>query len=160
VRKGRASDAKGLSEIFRLSWQQAYCGIIPHAYLENLIRRRGPDWWKSALRSSEDLFVLEADGKLAGYATMGASRTQTGRQGEIYEIYLAPVYQGLGMGEHLFEACRHRLDQRMLKGLIVWALTDNEGAQNFYWGRGGRPVARAFDRMGKTRLEKIAFAWD
>lgn len=160
VRKGKAADAKGLASIFQLSWQQAYQGIIPHLHLESLIRRRNADWWKTALKANNDLLVLELDGKLAGYATLGACRSNGERRGEIYELYLSPKFQGLGLGEHLFEACRHRLDQRMLSGLIVWALADNTAAAHFYWRRGGRPIARTYEQFGASRLEKIAFAWD
>ena len=80
-------------------------------------------------------------------------------QGEIYELYLDPVHQGLGFGEHLFEGCRHALDMRKAKGLIVWALLDNTPACDFYWRRGGRPVASAFRKFGDAKLEQVAFAW-
>jgi ribosomal protein S18 acetylase RimI-like enzyme len=159
VRRGRPSDAKALAGVFRESWQLAYRGIIPHLHLESMIQRRTPDWWVSAIRAGDSLFVLEVDRTIAGYATWGAARSRGHYQGEIYELYLAPVYQGLGFGEHLFEACRYALDQRRLRGLICWALTENTGAIEFYWRRGGRPVARAFDRIGGARLEKIAFVW-
>jgi ribosomal protein S18 acetylase RimI-like enzyme len=159
VRKGKPADAQALAEVFRLSWQGAYAGIIPHTHLENLIRRRGAPWWASTLRSAETVLVLEFEGKIAGYATLGSARGKTKYQGEIYEIYLSPVYQGLGLGEHLFEACRNRLDQRRLRGLIVWALSDNAQASDFYWRRGGRPVAKVRETIGGAKLEKTAFAW-
>ena len=87
------------------------------------------------------------------------SRQRGPYQGEIYELYLDPIYQGLGLGEHLFEGCRHTLDMRKLNGLIVWALLDNTPACDFYWRRGGRPVASAFTRIGRAKLEKVAFTW-
>ena len=79
------------------------------------------------MRSSprDGTLVLEMAGTVAGYATIGNSRQRSPYQGEIYELYLDPVYQGLGLGEHLFEGCRHALDMRKLNGLIVWALLDN-----------------------------------
>ncbi len=160
VRRARVADAKALAEVFRQSWVQAYRGIIPHTHLQNLIRRRGTAWWRSATRSGDDILVLEAGGKIAGYATLGPCRRRGLQQGEIFEIYLTPKYQGLGFGEHLFEACRNRLDQRLLRGLLVWALAENTGAIDFYWRRGGRPVARTTERIGSTSLEKIGFAWD
>ena len=160
VRKGRVTDAKDLAEVFRDSWRQAYRGIIPHLHLETMIGRRGVEWWQGSLRSGDSVLVLEVCGDVAGYATWGASRTRGQKQqGEIYELYLAPLYQGLGFGEHLFEACRHHIDQRKLKGVVVWSLLDNTPATDFYWRRGGRPIARSFDRIGGARLEKVAFAW-
>jgi GNAT superfamily N-acetyltransferase len=159
VRSGKAADAKTLSRIFKESWLLAYRGIIPHLHLDNMIRQRTPEWWRDAMKGGDSTLVLEMAGTVAGYATLGSARQRSAYQGEIYELYLDPVYQGLGLGEHLFEGCRHTLDMRKLNGLVVWALIDNTAACNFYWRRGGRPVANAFTRIGGTRLEKVAFAW-
>jgi GNAT superfamily N-acetyltransferase len=159
VRKGRPADTGALSQVFRESWQLAYRGIIPHGHLEGYIRQRTPEWWRSAVRSGECPLVLDLDGKVVGYATFGAARHRGPYQGEIYELYLDPVHQGMGLGEHLFEGCRHALDMRKAKGLIVWALLANTAACDFYWRRGGRPVASAYAKFGDARLEKVAFAW-
>jgi len=159
VRRGKPADAQRLAEVFRESWQLAYRGIIPHLNLESMIRRRGPEWWASAVRSGDSVYVLEVGGEIAGYATWGTARSRGPYQGEIYELYLAPIYQGLGFGELLFETCRHAMDQRRIKGLLCWALAENTPAINFYWRRGGRPIAKAFDRIGGAKLEKIAFGW-
>jgi GNAT superfamily N-acetyltransferase len=159
VRKGRLADAVALSQVFRDSWLFAYRGIIPHLHLEHNIRHRTPEWWRTGMRSGEGPLVLDLEGKVIGYATIGSARYKGPYQGEIYELYLDPVYQGLGFGEHLFEGCRHALDMRKAKGLIVWALLDNSAACDFYWRRGGRPVASAFTKMGETKLEKVAFGW-
>lgn len=159
VRAARAADAAGLANVFRASWSQAYTGIIPHLHLETLMRKRGEEWWSSSIRSGDSILVLQVGAETAGYATSGAARSASPYQGEIYELYLAPLYQGLGFGELLFEGCRHALDRRQLQGLIVWALSENTAATDFYWRRGGRPVARVYDRIGRARLEKIAFGW-
>jgi ribosomal protein S18 acetylase RimI-like enzyme len=160
IRPGAAADAAALSDVFRASWSNAYLGIIPHLHLDNMIRRRTPDWWGTTIRSGGELLVLQVAGVVAGYATLGAARARGAYEGEIYELYVSPTYQGLGFGERLFEACRYQLDGRQLSGLIVWALADNATASDFYWRRGGRPVGMTFERFGRTKLKKIAFAWE
>lgn len=159
VRKGTLRDAGALAELFRQSWEGAYRGIIPHLHLESMIRRRDATWWKGAARGADGLLVLEVAGKIAGYATFGRARGRGRQQGEIYELYLSPTYQGLGFGEYLFEGARHLLDERRLNGLVVWALADNEAACDFYWRRGGRPFAKTTDSIGGVKLEKIAYTW-
>lgn len=159
VRRAKPSDSAALAEIFASSWRLAYRGIIPDSHLECLIRRRGETWWTKAIRTEAHLLVIETGGKVAGYATCGLTRSHNVYKGEIYEIYLGPLYQGMGLGAHLFEACRNELDRRGLDGLIVWALEDNDMAAAFYWRRGGRPIARTCERFGATKLGKIAYAW-
>lgn len=160
VRRGNLSDARALSEIFRQTWGQAYLGVIPHLHLDNMIRRRNTEWWRSTIKSGSGVLVLQVGGEIIGYATLGAARARGPQEGEIYELYITPTHQGLGFGELLFEACRHQLDNRQLAGLVVWALADNTMATDFYWRRGGRPIGAGFERFGDKRLKKIAFAWD
>ena len=159
VRGGKQADATALARIFKEAWLLAYRGIIPHLHLESMVRQRSPEWWRDALKTGDSALVLEMAGTVAGYATIGSSRQRGPFQGEIYELYLDPIYQGLGLGEHLFEGSRHMLDMRKLNGLIVWALLDNTAACDFYWRRGGRPVTSAFTKIGGARLEKVAFTW-
>jgi ribosomal protein S18 acetylase RimI-like enzyme len=160
VRRGTPADARVLARIFRESWKLAYTGIIPEPHLEGMIRRRPPIWWKSALAKQETMLVLQVGETVAGYASYGACRSKGRYRGEIFEIYLEPAYQGLGFGEHLFEACRSRLDAAGHAGTLVWVLAENHGAVDFYWRRGGQPIAKCTDKIGGRKVEKLAFAWD
>ncbi len=160
IRSARAKDAPALAELYAEAWRGAYCGIIPHLSLERMIARRGLGWWKSTLAERRPLLVLDFGGAAAGYATYGRSRLgRTPFQGEIFELYLHPIYQGLGLGERLFESARKRLADLRLRGLVIWALTDNEGACTFYLSLGGKPVAEGAERFGEVSLRKVAFAW-
>ncbi len=162
VRQGQRSDAKALADIFRESWRNTYRGIIPHHHLEGMINRRGTRWWSSAIRSRESVQVICLSDQVAGYSTYGLSRTR-GRigkaEGEIFELYLSPTHQGMGLGEHLFEGTRHMLELRGHAGLIVWSLLENRPALDFYWKRGGRPIAEATELIGTAKLAKVAFEW-
>lgn len=160
IRPARLKDAPALTEVYAEAWRGAYRGIIPHLSLERMIARRGERWWKGALAERRPLLVLDFDGSPSGYVTYGRSRTgRTPFQGEIFELYLHPVYQGLGLGEKLFERARKRLTDLRFKGLLVWALTDNDGACAFYLSLGGKPVAEGAERFGEVSLRKVAFAW-
>jgi ribosomal protein S18 acetylase RimI-like enzyme len=160
IRPPRLKDVPALAEVYAEAWRGAYRGIIPHLSLERMIARRGQSWWKGALTERRPLLVLDFDGEASGYVTYGRCRTgRTLFQGEIFELYLHPVYQGLGLGERLFERARKRLVDLRLKGLVVWALTDNDGACAFYLSLGGKPVAEGCERFGEISLRKVAFAW-
>ena len=159
VNKGCASDAEALALLFADAWRQAYRGIIPHSHLELIIDRRGPRWWRNAVRSKDAIIKLTVGEEIAGYASFGSDRARGSERGEIYELYISPTHQGLGFGEYLFESCRHELDLLKYRGLVIWALADNTMATDLYWRRGGRPFAEVEDKVGGRRVSKIGFVW-
>ena len=160
IRPARSKDAQALASAYEEAWRSAYQGIIPHISLQRMIAKRGLGWWEGALRRKSPLLVLDFGGEAAGYVTFGRSRLARSQfQGEIFELYLHPVYQGLGLGEKLFDGARMRLVELRLKGLLVWALTDNDSACAFYLRLGGKPIAEGAERFGDISLRKVAFAW-
>ena len=159
VRKAKRADAAALADLFRDAWQLAYVGIIPHLHVRSMLQSRVPEWWVRAIGNGENTLVMEVAGVVGGYVTFGRSRWPLPYQGEIYELYLAPSYQGVGLGEHLFEGARHALDMRQLSGLLVWALAQNEGAVAFYRRRGGKVVAKSSERYGSAQVPKLGFGW-
>ena len=97
---------------------------------------------------------------VAGYANYGRNRARSlYYDGEVYELYLRPEFQGLGFGRKLFAAVRRDLGQSGLHSLVIWALSDNESAVAFYRSLGGKAVARSSERFGGKVLDKVAFAW-
>ena len=125
---------------------------FPGTELEKLISRRGPEWWHSAIRKGSRIALMQFGDTIAGYANYGRNRARSlYYDGEIYELYLKPEFQGLGFGRRLFTAARRDLAQSGLKSLVIWALSDNDPAVEFYRALGGRAVARSSERFGTTR---------
>jgi ribosomal protein S18 acetylase RimI-like enzyme len=160
IRQAKVADATSVAQTHDEAWRGAYQGIIPGPELDKLINRRGPDWWASAIRKGSRVAILVFGDTVAGYANYGRNRARSlYYDGEIYELYLRPEFQGLGFGRRLFSAARRDLVQSGLKSLVVWALSDNDPAVEFYRALGGRAVARSSERFGARVLDKIAFAW-
>jgi ribosomal protein S18 acetylase RimI-like enzyme len=161
IRRAKPSDAMAIAETHDEAWRTAYQGIIPGTELDKLITRRGPDWWDSAIRKGSRIALLAFGDKVAGYANYGRNRARSlFYDGEIYELYLRPEYQGLGFGRRLFTSARRDLAQSGLKTLVVWALSDNDPAVEFYRALGGKAVARSSERFGERSLDKVAYAWN
>src|SRR5262245_34106865 len=160
VRRAKTSDAASIASTHDDAWRTAYQGIIPGPELDKLINRRGPDWWESAIRKGSRIAILVFGDTVAGYANYGRNRARSlYYDGEIYELYLRPEFQGLGVGRKLFTSARKDLAQSGLHSLVVWALSDNELAVDFYRNLGGRAVARSSERFGSKVLDKVAYAW-
>ena len=161
VRRAKPADAPSIAATHDEAWRAAYQGIIPGTELDKLINRRGPDWWESAIRKGSRIALMQFGDNIAGYANYGRNRARSlYYDGEIYELYLRPEFQGLGFGRKLFTAARRDLTQSGLQSLVVWALSDNESAVEFYRTLGGRAVARSSERFGTKVLDKVAYAWN
>jgi ribosomal protein S18 acetylase RimI-like enzyme len=160
IRRAEPDDADAIADVHHSAWRGAYAGIIPHRALNAMIGRRGRDWWSRAIRKASSILVAEIGGEIAGYATLGRNRSRDlKQQGEIYELYIRPEYQGVGLGTRLFAAARQSLEDHGLHGLVVWALEENSNAIAFYEGAGGRDVAEGVEVFDQKALKKIAFVW-
>ena len=161
IRRARPADAKSVAIAHDDAWRGAYQGVIPGPELERLIARRGEAWWNGAIRKGSRISLLAFGDTIAGYANYGRNRARSlYYDGEVYELYLRPEFQGLGFGRKLFTAARRDLVQSGLQSLVVWALSDNEPATEFYRALGGKAVARSSERFGTKVLDKVAFAWN
>ena len=161
IRPAEREDADAIASVHQDSWRGAYAGLIPHRALNAMIGRRGSDWWSRVINRSGAVMVAEMGGDIVGYVTYGRNRArQLTQQGEIYELYLMPEYQGIGLGTRLFDAARDALRSHGLKGLVIWALEDNEIAMRFYEGLGGRDVAEGTETFDDTTLKKVAYVWN
>lgn len=160
IRNAGPADARAVADVHFKSWNGAYSGIIPHRALSAMIARRDHKWWASAIRRVATVLVVEMGGEIVGYATLGRNRArELSQQGEIYELYILPEYQGVGLGTRLFRAARRKLAEHGLKGLVVWALEDNAGAISFYEGAGGVDAAEGIEVFEQKAHRKIAFTW-
>ena len=161
VRRARKADAEEIAAVHDAAWRDAYRGVIPGRELERMIARRGPRWWNSAISRGSRLLVLDFDEAIGGYASYGRNRVPSlPYRGEIFELYLAPEFQGLGFGRRLFEAARADLADNGYPSMLVWALGDNDRALAFYERLGGKMIRRAQERFGSEMRERVAFGFD
>lgn len=160
VRRADPQDARAISEVHRDAWTQAYAGLIPHKPLIQMLERRGESWWRKATTGPATLLVLDVAGEIAGYATIGLNRARAlPYDGEIYEIYLKPEYQGVGLGRRLFSESARLLKSLGCEGMVVWCLEDGEHALQFFRRHGGADIAEGMEDFGGKQLKKIGFAW-
>ena len=161
IRRARRADAQDIAAVHDAAWRAAYRGLIPGGELERMIARRGPRWWDAAIARGSRLLVLDFADAIGGYASYGRNRVPSlPHRGEIFELYLAPEFQGLGFGRRLFEAARADLADHGYPSVLVWALADNERALDFYDRLGGKPLRTAPERFGAEMRERIAFGFE
>ncbi len=161
TRRATPQDAAAISQVHEASWRNAYAGLVPYGALARMLNRRDVAWWTNAIRKSTLILIIEMDNKTVGYATLGPNRVSTFPfEGEIYEIYLLPEYQGVGLGTKLFLDAINELKRRNYEGAVVWVLSDNQPAISFYENAGGRAIANGSEYFDDKKLIKTAYAWD
>lgn len=79
--------------------------------------------------------------------------------GEIQEIYLAPEYQGIGLGGVLFQAACDALRAENYSKLMIRALSENDKAMCFYKRQGGRITATGHEALSGASVPSTIFEW-
>jgi GNAT superfamily N-acetyltransferase len=135
VRTAEGADKRAVAGVHVRSWQAAYRGLMPDAYLDGL----DPDDRAARYTFGSDdplhqsTIVSVEDGTIDGFATMGPSRdADLPDTGEVYAIYVDPGSWGLGVGRLLMETARSRLINVGCTRGVLWVLEGNARAQRFY----------------------------
>lgn len=142
VRPAVKADAAGIAVVHVRSWQGAYRGVVPDAYLDALSVERRTEVWSEILGQvhvpSTGAFVLEEGDDVVGFAHISPTRdddmpTSTG---ELTGIYLLPSVWGRGGGRLLIHAGQDSLKAAGFTTATLWVLDGNTRARRFYERQG------------------------
>jgi ribosomal protein S18 acetylase RimI-like enzyme len=100
---------------------------------------------------NEEVWVVEVDGSPVGFVSLGS------RDGDDYlqHIYVAPAYQGRGLGTELIE----RAKERRPRGFRLWVFQRNDGARHFYENHGLRVVELTDGSSNDEREPDALYEW-
>ncbi len=138
IRAASASDAAGIASVHVRSWQTAYHGKFPQAFLDNIDPIQRSDAWRryfsTQRHSQEAILVSVRQTEIVGFANIGPSLDEdaTLDVGEVRAIYLSPESQGQGLGCELMSASLDALLSLGYKEATLWVLDRNSRARGFY----------------------------
>ena len=137
IREATAADARAIAAVHVRSWQAAYRGELPDAYLDGLSVDERESQWIERLRASRSdggTLVAEEDGRVIGFAGFGPTRDEDApaATGEVYAIYLLPEWFGRGIGRELFARANERLRELGYVRATLWVLATNARSRRFY----------------------------
>jgi ribosomal protein S18 acetylase RimI-like enzyme len=139
IRSARVADAAQIAVVQVRSWQGAYRGLLPQAYLDGLDPAQRVGRWERSLAEAEDrrdgVLVADAGGTLLGFVGYSPSRdgdADPARVGEIDAIYLLPSAWGKGVGRLLMGEALARLAEARFDRAMLWVLDSNVRARRFY----------------------------
>jgi GNAT superfamily N-acetyltransferase len=162
IRCAAVDDARAIAEVHLESYQCAYRGIFPDAFLNGLsveIDKRESSWRDLLAASAITMVGCDADGSVVGFVAGGKERTgQLGCDGELYAIYLRPEAQRNGLGALLVRHFVHELDARGFGSMAVWVLALNP-ARKFYECLGGNLIGQKQIERGGQPFMEVAYGW-
>ena len=159
-------DARAVASIHVRTWQVAYRGQLPDDFLERLsaeVDERAARWERFVAEAPErgwSQLVAEADDRVIGFITFGASNDEPRHQGvgEVYALYVDPAHWHHGHGRELLAAAVEGLGQRLFTEATLWVLATNTRARRFYQVAGWHPDgATKTDRLGDVALREVRY---
>jgi ribosomal protein S18 acetylase RimI-like enzyme len=166
IRPATTSDAPQLAAVHVRSWQWAYRGQVPDAYLDHLgetlkgriearrasLEQVPPEyrWWVAE----------QIPGTLLGFAATRPSEDDDADPltAEILALYLDPVAVGKGIGRALIEHAVADFRQRGFRRATLWVLESNARARRFYEAAGWAPDgARKSEERPGFLLDEVRY---
>jgi ribosomal protein S18 acetylase RimI-like enzyme len=140
------------------SWQHAYTGVLPGAFLRSLDRGQRERWWRRFIEQGARVHVIGED-RVQGFCHAGPSEDDG--WGEVFSIYVHPAHWGEGLGRTLLDAGAATLrDEGFDRGLL-WVLEANTRARRFYERQGwrvGKPIR--VEDIGGNQVTEVRYEID
>ncbi len=161
IRAATVDDAQAIAELHVRSWQSAYRGHFPDAYLEALsVADRLELWTAVTAKQPPRVGVSAAADGICGFVSLSGSRDDdaTATLGEINAMYVDPSRWRAGIGSALMRWALEQATARDWAALTLWVLRDNSGARAFYEAFGWRLDGRTqVDTIGGTEAVEVRY---
>ncbi|BBK43439.1 N-acetyltransferase [Allostella vacuolata] len=161
VRPAVPDDAAAIARVQVATWQSAYAGIFPAAYLDNLNDIRiAAGWGDSIARKGHRTLVAEDDAAgrapVVGFVHAGPGDGEG--EAEVFTLYVLRDHQRRGVGRLLLGLlCRDLAPDH--SRLVIRVLVENAPARAFYERLGGVAGDVRRLRVGGREIDEIAYHW-
>ncbi len=135
LRPAEPADALAVARVHVRAWQQAYRGLLPDDYLDQLRpeeRAQKYDFANPNLRAPQTIVAVDRN-IIQGFATTAPSREpDLPHHGELTALYVDPDSWGQGIGVALVSLARARLCSLGFRKAYLWVVVGNLRAERFY----------------------------
>ncbi|PEC18866.1 GNAT family N-acetyltransferase [Bacillus cereus] len=161
IRRAIKDDISGIAKVHVDSWKTTCKGIFANEILESITYEQREKQWKNIFQKEGDhqyRFVAEMlNGEIVGFIDGGIERTGTYNcDGELYAIYLLQQYQGMKIGQKLFQALLSECIKHDIQSLLVWVVTNNP-SKKFYEKFKPEKIDTKF--LERVQVEETAYCW-
>ncbi len=168
IRPAVAADAPAIADVQVASWNTTYRGLLPDALIDRITVPDRTQQWTRIINTLDEngtgkVFVCEAEGKVVGFASVGAQREpnlkEQGYDAELTSAYLYQENQRQGIGNALVSACFAEGARLGYKGITAWVLSTNAPARAFYEKFGGEIVEERESDDRHEGVSETAYGW-
>lgn len=163
IRQATLKDSMGIARVQVDSYQTAYAGILPQAYLDHFTYNEQEQDWRDLFAGALDdlVFVAETDSEeIVGYALGRAGPTDVSLyDSELVALHVRRSHQRQGTGQRLLVEVAGHLRQRGSVSLMLWVLAKNQ-ARTFYERLGGQLIGeRSIHLDEDVCAVEVAYGW-
>lgn len=166
VRAAKEKDAPRIAEIHVETWQHAYRGQVPDAFLDNLPSTLGDRTkkWQETLQKKQRgmrVFVAEMGKQIVGFCIVNPCRDEdmdNKTVGELGAIYIDARYMNRGVGSALQKEGLSFLKTEGFEKATLWVLDTNEKARTWYESKDWKVEGKTkVDDRGDVQLHEIRY---
>lgn len=162
LRPATLADAALIAAIHSASWQAAYRGLLPDAFLDGELAQERAAYWEARLGApgGERRMVLIAElaGEPIGFVC--AEQQPESASGVLLDnLHALPGYQGIGVGKLLMRAAQDWARAQGAAQLFLYVLEGNKPAIGFYERQGWQCVGAEPDRMGGVDIIALRYVY-
>lgn len=139
IRPALPSDVSEIAQVHVRSWQIAYRGQVPDAFLEALDASQRAVWWAQVVVDPKVSVLVDVPAdSIIGFCSFLPCRDDDAapRTCEIATLYVDPSHWRSGSGAALVEQVVDVARGRGFLTLSLWVLATNGPARTFYEARG------------------------
>ena len=154
IKAATAADLSSIAALHIRSWQNAYAGILPDAFLDGPLERELTRYWRHVdMRTEDVVLVAEKDG-LCGFIAVWCRPTPY-----IDNLHVKPSLRSKKIGTALFKSAAEKLLAQGRTTAHLWVFESNESAVRFYGHMGGVVVEKAPQDIFGYNIPSLKIEW-
>jgi ribosomal protein S18 acetylase RimI-like enzyme len=154
-------DAERIARLHIASWQATYSRELSQEFLRRQDLAGRTSEWRRRLAAGDDVLLATEGEDAVGFVACGPPQGGEGpvAEWEIYNLHVAPSWQGRGHGSQLFDAAVEIGRRRGARELVLWVVNSNDGARAFYGRKGMLPDGGAQEHRvsPEERLREVRY---
>ena len=161
IRKNELKDQEQMARIKIDGWTTTYDKIIASKYLKTLDYKKQTERYIASFDEYKDLvFVAVRGDEVLGYSCFHLTDKSGKFDSELVSLYIKPTEKRKGIGTNLLKETAKELLIKGKSNMIIWCLSENIDAINFYKKLGGKKVIEKDAKIGDKLYKEYGFYFE